>query len=223
MDQVGYLKGRFISENVRTSQDIIDFTEFFNISGLIALIDFQKAFDTVRWSFLIKSLGAFNFGEKGPFKTLGVWFAQDEEVTKLSLMEKMNNQIINIWAGQCLSLKGKITIIKSLVVSKIINICSMVYVPSYFIDDVDRLLFDFLWGESKRPKVKKDVVTNDISLGGLKMVNFRNTIKSLKAIWVRRLFTGISTKYKNKWVHITEEMIDIKMKTYYSVSQALKT
>ena len=105
----------------------------------------------------------------------------------------MNNQIINIWAGQCLSLKGKITIIKSLVVSKIINICSMVYVPSYFIDDVDRLLLDFLWGESKRPKVKKDVVTNDISLGGLKMVNFRNTIKSLKAIWVRRLFTGISS------------------------------
>ena len=88
MDQVGYLKGRFISENVRTIQDIIDFTEFFNISGLIALIDFQKAFDTVRWSFLIKSLGAFNFGEKGPFKTLGVWFAQDEEVTKLNLMEK---------------------------------------------------------------------------------------------------------------------------------------
>ena len=56
------------------------------------------------------------------------------------------------------------------------------------------------------------------------MVNFRNTIKSLKAIWVRRLFTGISTKYKNKWAHIAEKIIGIKkIKTYYSVSKALKT
>ena len=58
--------------------------------------------------------------------------------------------------------------------------------------------------------MKRDVVTNDISLGGLKMVNFRNTIKSLKAIWVRRLYTIISTKYKNKWAHMAEVMIGIK-------------
>ena len=58
----------------------------------------------------------------------------------------MNNlrKIINIWAGQSLSLKGKITIIKSLVVSKIVNICSMLYVPSDFIDEIDKLLFEFL-------------------------------------------------------------------------------
>ena len=63
-DQVGYLKGRFIGENIRTIKDIIDYTQFFKIPGLIALIDFQKAFDTIRWSFLIKSLSAFNFGDK---------------------------------------------------------------------------------------------------------------------------------------------------------------
>ena len=88
---------------------------------------------------------------KGPFKTLVVWFARNEELINLNLMEKMKNlrQIINIWAGQSLSLKGKITIIKSLIVSKIVNIWSMVYVPSDFIDEVDKLLFDFLWGEGK--------------------------------------------------------------------------
>ena len=91
-------------------------------------------------------------------------------MTKLNLMEKMNSlcQIINIWAGQSLSRKSKITIIKSLVLSKIVNICSMVLVTSDFIDEVDRLSFDFLWDEGKRPIVKRDVITNDISLGGLK-------------------------------------------------------
>ena len=46
-DQVGYLKGRFIGENIRTIKDIMDYTQYFKMSGLIALIDFQKAFDTV--------------------------------------------------------------------------------------------------------------------------------------------------------------------------------
>ena len=54
------------------------------------------------------------------------------------------------------------------------------------------------------------------------MVNFRNTIKSLKAIWVRRLFTGISTKYKNKREHIAEEMIGIKIKNLILSKQSFE-
>ena len=64
-DKVGYLKAdRFIGENIKTIKDIIDYTHFFRIPGLIALIDFQKAFDTIRWSLLIKSLSTFSFGNK---------------------------------------------------------------------------------------------------------------------------------------------------------------
>ena len=127
---------------------------------------------------------------KGPFKTLGVWLTNNnEELFNLNLRDKLYHikQVLNIWSGQSLSLKGKITIIKNLVISKIVNICSMIYVPTDFIKEVDQLLFTFLWGEGKRPKVKRSVVTNDIFLGGLKMVDFRNTIKSLKVVWVQRL------------------------------------
>ena len=56
----------------------------------------------------------------------------------------------------------------------------MIYVPTDFIKEVDQLPFTFLWGEGKCLKVKRSVVTNYISLGGLKMVDFKNTIKSLK-------------------------------------------
>ena len=33
------------------------------MSGFIALIDFEKAFDSIEWAFLLKCLKAFNFGE----------------------------------------------------------------------------------------------------------------------------------------------------------------
>ena len=40
----------------------MDFTAKENVPGLLLFIDFQKAFDSVEWEFLIESLKKFNFG-----------------------------------------------------------------------------------------------------------------------------------------------------------------
>ena len=61
-DQSGYLKGRYIGENIRTIFDIIQYTKFNQISGMMVLVDFEKAFDSISWSFLFESLKAFDFG-----------------------------------------------------------------------------------------------------------------------------------------------------------------
>ena len=62
-DQTGFLKGRYIGENIRTISDIIEYAKLRNIPGIILLIDFEKAFDTIRWSHILKCLDYFNFGE----------------------------------------------------------------------------------------------------------------------------------------------------------------
>lgn len=61
-NQVGYVKGRDITENVRTIQDILGYTNSKNIPGFLISIDFQKAFDSLEWSFLEAVLEKFNFG-----------------------------------------------------------------------------------------------------------------------------------------------------------------
>ena len=61
-NQTGYVKARFIGEPIRSIFDIMDFTAKENIPGLLLFIDFQKAFDSVEWEFLIESLKKFNFG-----------------------------------------------------------------------------------------------------------------------------------------------------------------
>ncbi|KAL9951638.1 hypothetical protein ACROYT_G044340 [Oculina patagonica] len=61
-DQTGYVKERYIGQNIRLIMDIMKVTELENIPGLAIFIDFKKAFDTVDWNFLHKTLQAFNFG-----------------------------------------------------------------------------------------------------------------------------------------------------------------
>ena len=61
-NQKGFLKGRYIGENIRLLYDILEFTEQSNIPGLLLLIDFEKAFDSVSWKFLHNVLYFFNFG-----------------------------------------------------------------------------------------------------------------------------------------------------------------
>lgn len=52
---------RFIGENIRTIFDLITFTNNKNFPGLILLLDFEKAFDTVEWSYLDKILNVLGF------------------------------------------------------------------------------------------------------------------------------------------------------------------
>ena len=53
--QTGFLKGRYIGENTRFTYDLMDYTDNENILSLV-LIDFEKAFDSMSWSFIYKVL-----------------------------------------------------------------------------------------------------------------------------------------------------------------------
>ena len=63
VDQKGFINGRFIGENTRLTYDIINECESQNLKGLIILINFEKAFDSISWKFILNSLKKFNFGE----------------------------------------------------------------------------------------------------------------------------------------------------------------
>ena len=60
--QKGFISGRFIGENIRLIYDILFETMSQNLPGMILSIDFEKAFDTVSWKFMDKTLKYYNFG-----------------------------------------------------------------------------------------------------------------------------------------------------------------
>ena len=61
-DQTGFIKGRFIGENIRLLESIISYVKEKNMPGLLLFLDFEKAFDTIEWPFIRKTLHYFGFG-----------------------------------------------------------------------------------------------------------------------------------------------------------------
>ena len=62
-DQTGFIQGRYMGENTRLLYDLINHTKQKEIPGLLLLIDFEKAFDSLSWSFKRKALKFLNFCE----------------------------------------------------------------------------------------------------------------------------------------------------------------
>ena len=62
-NQTGFVPGRYVGENLRLLYDLMDYTKHNDIPGLLSLIDFKKAFDSVSWEFMFKVLDFYNFGD----------------------------------------------------------------------------------------------------------------------------------------------------------------
>ena len=62
-DQKGFVSGRFIGEAVRSTYAILSYAKNNNKTGILLLIDFEKAYDSLSFIYIKKSLQLFNFGE----------------------------------------------------------------------------------------------------------------------------------------------------------------
>jgi hypothetical protein len=62
-DQSGCIKGISTFNNIRSTLDVINYANEKQINGIIAYIDFEKAFDTVNWEFMYTVMEKMNFGK----------------------------------------------------------------------------------------------------------------------------------------------------------------
>ena len=341
-DQVAYLKGRYIGQNIRTIIDVMDYTRQNNLEGIIAFLDFEKAFDSINWQVIDEALEAFNIGAvfrkwvKIVYKNIyscvtncgfsseyfqvsrgvrqgcplsaylfiivaeilairirnnknikGIQvgdteikviqmaddttnFVQDENSLKLTLetletfhkysglklnlskcevltlgrKTNINKQILGlklvketkalgihfsndgnimyeknfslklkelktllaIWGQRDLSIIGRITIFKSLALSKVIYQCNNLTVPDDFIKELNQLAFNFIWNY-KQDKVKRTAIIADYDKGGLRMIDVPSFIDAQKVMWVKRLLKTGTGSWKAYPKYILDKLL----------------
>ena len=133
-----------------------------------------------------------------PFKTLGTWFSlNSDEMIALNIKEKHDSikNILFSWQPRSLTLKGKITIVKSLVVPHILSLASVVPLSDKYLADLDRMLFNFIWSNRKH-LVSKSTLLQPIERGGLKMVSVLDTVTAVKVMWIKRYCDPVKAKWK---------------------------
>jgi len=334
-DQTGYIKDRYIGENIRIIEDIVYHTTQNNAKGFIVLLDFEKAFDSVNINFLKKTLDIFSFGDNfkqwigilynqvsscvinnghtseffqvtrgirqgcpisamlfllvvellsayikqsqdiegltvgdetyvitqladdttlfvkneksihclmhvmqrfyessglrlnklkceifilgncgqgnnvpnniagmkcrvDSFKALGVQFSKDMNESAEHNFEQRFNKckiLVNIWSQRQLSLKGKIIVLKSLILPNLLYTSANLYASEAFIGKVQKLVSHFVWS-GKPPKIKEKVMIADIEQGGLRMPHFPTMVESAKVMWIKRLLDPESKRWK---------------------------
>ena len=68
-----------------------------------------------------------------------------------TVVKKINNAVA-MWKWRCLSLAGKVTVFKTLGISKSVYIAFLRTIPTKILDELEKIQNDFLW-DGKRPKV----------------------------------------------------------------------
>ena len=62
-NQNGFVPGLYIGESTRLIYNIMHFTENSKVPGMLTLIDFEKAYDSISWKILYKVLSYMGFTE----------------------------------------------------------------------------------------------------------------------------------------------------------------
>ena len=89
---------------------------------------------------------------------LGVHFTYDLVVSeKKTFFDKLGSskKTLNMWSQRDPSIVGRINIIKTLALSRLVFICSVMNTPKAFSTEGNKIIFDFIWNY-KPAKIKKD-------------------------------------------------------------------
>ena len=96
-----------------------------------------------------------------------------------------------------LTMEGKITISKTLAISKIVNLSLVSNVPTEIINKLNKIQKEFICN-GNNPKIKHSILHNKYENGGLKNVDILYKVISLQCSWIKRLFDNSSHPWKIK-------------------------
>lgn len=124
-------------------------------------------------------------------KILGIWISveETEEDSYLLNFKEPLDKIKNVceaWNDRSLTLKGKITIANSILVSTLQYPCSIVHTPLRVVKEYRKIITQFLWN-GRRAKISYVSITQPVARGGLNLIDLETRIRVNYLQWIRRL------------------------------------
>ncbi len=116
---------------------------------------------------------------------------------------------LKLWQDRQLSLIGKVVILKSLAISKLIYIVSSVHIPQTYMTQIQEIIRNFLWSNGPS-KIRQNVIQMPIKDGGIKAPNFDHQMISLRVMWVKRFMSDSNAKWKYSALELFHNYFNLK-------------
>ena len=97
---------------------------------------------------------------------------------------KSIKDILNMWKWRGLTLLGKIQIVKSFIIAKVLSKAALITVTGDLIKEINSLIYRFIW--KGNDKIKRAALINDIEDGGLKMLDIQSMILAQRVMVLKR-------------------------------------
>ena len=161
------------------------------------------------------------------FTLLGIKFTVDlSNMIELNYLPAINNldKILNLWSHRYLTPIGKITVIKSLALSKLNHLFLSLPSPGKnILKQIETKFYKFIWN-GKPDKVKRKTLSKHYFEGGLHMIDIETFISAIKITWIRRLHNNLETPWASiATIYIGSINKVILLGSYYSLNIARKT
>ena len=107
-------------------------------------------------------------------KILGIHYSYNKQLENDENIKKYIAKIENVlklWSARNLSLERKITVFKSLALSKITHLALVKTIPPSITDQLNKTQKNFIWN-GLNPKTKNSTINNNCENGGLKKLIF---------------------------------------------------
>ena len=129
---------------------------------------------------------------------------------------KKVEKLFKTWEYRNLSLLGRICVVNSLAVSKLLFLFSSIESPSKKqIQLINNAIYGFVW-KGKPDKIKRKVISAPVTTGGANLVNIDAKHKSLKVAWVKRMLSNPD------WIQLIEKYTCIPVKIIVNGNLSLK-
>ena len=123
----------------------------------------------------------------GDVKCLGVYINKN---TSLANGHNINHNLekiqslIKIWSCRHLTLKGRVTIVNSLLIPQMLYIASVLHIPKWALTKFKTMITNFIWS-NKPAKIKYTTLIAPINQGGLNLQDLQTKIQANKVTWIK--------------------------------------
>ena len=130
-------------------------------------------------------------------KILGVIHSATENCTHDNVDPVIDRirSVTNSWSQRSLTIKGRITIAKSLLVSQIVYLASSTKIPNVDLNAIQSLIMKFVW-RGRPPKVAFATLCQNIKEGGLNAPDVIKSYEAIRMTWVKRIYLNEDSQWR---------------------------